>query len=143
MPADYCRVLDRRYDAPALSDSIHNAILKVLGLLLGLWGLVLLVEGLDRSGPFGKIGGVLWGALVIVAAAGFFRMRGWGFLLVSVGLLGGFFTNLVALLMAIDRGEGIKGRWFWFAMTIVLIGYIGRWSMERRFRPHLDSAGHH
>jgi len=126
-----------------LSDSIHNAILKMLALLLGLWGLVELIEGLDRPGPFGKIGGVLWGALVILAAVGFFRMRGWGFLLVSVGLLGSFFANLVALLMAIDRGEGAKDRAFWFVATIVLIGYLGRWSMERRFRPHLDSGGHH
>ncbi len=126
-----------------MSDSIHNAILKMLALLLGLWGLVELIEGLDRPGPFGKIGGVLWGALVILAAVGFFRMRGWGFLLVSVGLLGSFFANLVALLMAIDRGEGAKDRAFWFVATIVLIGYLGRWSMERRFRPHLDSGGHH
>jgi hypothetical protein len=27
--------------------------------------------------------------------------------------------------------------------TIVLIGYLGRWPMERRFRPHLDVPGHH
>jgi len=126
-----------------LSDSIHNAILKVLALLLGLWGLVELIEGLDRPGPFGKIGGLLWGALVILAAVGFFRMRGWAFLLVSVGLLGSFFTNLIALLIAIDRGEGARGRAFWFVATIVLIGYLGRWSMERRFRPHLDAPSHH
>ncbi len=125
-----------------MSDSIHNAILKVLALLLGFWGLVELIEGLDQPGAFAKMGALLWGALVILAAVGFFRMRGWAFLLVSVGLLASFFTNLVALLIAIDRGEGARGRAFWFVVTIVLIGYLGRWRMERRFRPHLESAGH-
>jgi hypothetical protein len=121
-----------------LSDSVHNALLKLLAILLGLWGLVQLIEGLDRAGAFWKIGAVVWGMLVIVTAVGFFRMRGWAFLLVSVGLLGAFFLNLIRLLLAIDRHEGAKDRAFWFVATIVLIGYLGRWSMERRFRPHLD-----
>jgi hypothetical protein len=126
-----------------LSDSFHNAALKLLAILLGLWGLVQLIEGLDRAGAFGKITAVIWGILVIVAAIGFFRMRGWAFLLVSVGLLASFFVTLVEFLMAMDRGEGAKGKALCFVLTIVLIGYIGRWSMERRFRPHLESAGHH
>ncbi|MFI5402386.1 MAG: hypothetical protein ACHQ1G_05575 [Planctomycetota bacterium] len=126
-----------------MSDSIHNAVVKILALLLGLWGLVQLVEGLDAAAWYGKIGAVLWGAVVVVTAVGFFRMRGWAFLLVSVGLLGSFFTNLIGFLTAIDRGEGAKDRAFWFVATIVLIGYLGRWSMERRFRPHLDAAPHH
>ena len=122
-----------------MSDSFHNAILKTLGILLGLWGLTRMLEGLDHSGAFGKIGAVLWGILVIVTAIGFFRMRGWAFLLVSVGLLGSFFTNLISFIEAVDRGVGVKDRAFWFVVTIVLIGYLGRWSMERRFRPHLDT----
>lgn len=125
-----------------MSDSIHNAIVKLLAILLGLWGLVQMIEGLDRAGPFSKIGAVIWGGLVIVAAAGLFRMRGWAFLLVSVGLLAAFFVNLITFITAIDSGEGVRGRAFWFAATIVLIGYLGRWGMERRFRPHLESAGH-
>jgi hypothetical protein len=126
-----------------VSDSIHNAILKLLAILLGLWGLVQLIEGLDRAGALGKVSAVIWGILVVVTAIGFFRMRGWAFLLVSVGLLGSFFVTLVDLLMAIDRGEGAKGRAFCFVATIALIGYLGRWSMERRFRPHLESSGQH
>jgi len=122
-----------------VSNSIHNAILKILGVLLGFWGLVHLVEGLDRSGAFSKIGAVLWGILVIVTAVGFFRMRGWAFLLVSVGLLGSFFTNLIAFICAVDQGVHVKESAFWFLVTIVLIGYLGRWSMERRFRPHLET----
>lgn len=125
-----------------MSESLHNAILKILAVLLGLYGLVRLIEGLDRSGAFGKIGAVLWGILVIVTAVGFFRMRGWAFLAVSVGLLGSFFATLVGFIIAVDRGEGAKSHAFWFVVTIVLIGYLGRWSMERRFRPHLDAHGH-
>lgn len=126
-----------------MSDSTHNALVKILAILLGLWGLVEMVEGLDRSGAFGMIGAVVWGAVVIATAVGFFRMRGWAFLLVSVGLLASFFANLIGFILAVDRGEGAKDRALWFAVTIVLIGYLGRWSMERRFRPHLESAGHH
>lgn len=126
-----------------MSDSIHNVIVKLLAILLGLWGLVQLIEGLDRAGAFPKIGAIVWGGLVIATAVGFFRMRGWAFLLVSVGLLAAFFVNLVTFITAIDRGEGVKGRGFWFVATIVLIGYLGRWGMERRFRPHLESASHH
>lgn len=126
-----------------MNDSLHNAILKLLAILLGLWGLVHLIEGLDKAGAFGKIGAVVWGLLVIVTAIGFFRMRGWAFLLVSAGLLGAFFVTLIDMLVAMDRGEGAKGKAFWFVLTVVLIGYLGRWSMERRFRPHLDTAGHH
>jgi hypothetical protein len=126
-----------------VSDSFHNAALKLLAMLLGLWGLVQLIEGLDRPGAFGKITAVIWGILVVVTAIGFFRMRGWAFLLVSVGLLGSFFVTLIDLLLALDRGEGARGKAFCFLLTIALIGYLGRWSMERRFRAHLESAGHH
>ena len=47
------------------------------------------------------------------------------------------------LLVALDRGEGAKGKAFCFVLTVALIGYLGRWSTERRFRPHLESSGHH
>jgi len=126
-----------------VSDSIHNAIVKLLAILLGLYGLVHLVGGLDRAGAFSKMGAVLWGILVIVTAVGFFRMRGWAFLLVSVGLLGSFFATLVGFIMAVDRGEGVRSHALCFVLTIALIGYLGRWNMERRFRPHLDTPDHH
>lgn len=126
-----------------MRDSIHNAILKVLAILLGLKGAADLIQGLDRPHAFSKMGAVLWGVLVITAAVGFFRMRGWAFLLVSVGLLGSFFVTLVGLIRAVDAGQGVKGHALCFVITIALIGYIGRWSIERRFRPHLDTAGHH
>jgi len=125
-----------------VSDSFHNAAIKLLAILLGLWGLVQMVNGLDRSGAFGKITAVIWGILVIVTAVGFFRMRGWAFLLVSVGLLASFFVTLIEFLMAIDRGHDVKAHGLCFLATIALIGYLGRWSMERRFRPHLDTPSH-
>jgi hypothetical protein len=118
---------------------MHNAIAKTLGVLIGLWGLVQLIEGLDRPGFWAKLFWIVWGVLVVVTAVGFFRMRGWAFLCVSVGLLGNFFVTLVTLLVAIDRREGVKEKAFWFVVAIALIGYLGRWSIERRFRPHLDT----
>jgi len=126
-----------------VSDSFHNAAIKLLAILLGLYGLVHLFDGLDHAGAFGKITAVIWGIVVIVTAVGFFRMQGWAFLLVSVGLLGSFFVTLVELLMAIDQGHNVKAHVLCFVSTIALIGYLGRWSMERRFRPHLDTSGHH
>jgi hypothetical protein len=126
----------------ALSDSVHNAILRLLALLLALWGLVQLVQGLDAGGAFGKMGGVLWGIFVIWTAVGFWRRRGWAFLVVSVGLLVSFLTGLIGLIRAIDAGEGAKAKAIALLATIVLIGYLGRWPMERRFRPHLDTAAH-
>ena len=122
---------------------MHNAIAKTLGILLGLWGLVVLVNGLDSQGFWAKLFSIVFGAFVVATAYGFFRMRGWAFLCVSVGLLGNFFISLVRLLMAIDRHEAVKENTFWFVATIVLIGYLGRWSVERHYRPHLDTGGHH
>jgi hypothetical protein len=125
-----------------VSESIHNAILKLLALLLGLWGLVCLIEGLDRGGAFGKIWAVAVGLFVIWTAVGFWRRRGWAFLVVSVGLLLSFLSGVVTLIIAVDRGEGVRARAVALALTIVLIGYLGRWSIERRFRPHLDARHH-
>jgi hypothetical protein len=126
-----------------VSDSFHNAAVKLLAILLGLWGFVQMIDGLDRSGAFGKITAVIWGLVVVITAIGFFRMQGWAFLLVSVGLLASFFVTLVEMLMAIDQGHNVKAHILCFASTVALIGYLGRWKMERRFRPHLDTAGHH
>jgi hypothetical protein len=126
-----------------VSDSTHNAILKLLALLLGLRGLVYLIEGLDRGGAFAKIWAVVFGIFVIWTAVGFWRRRGWAFLVVSVGLLLSFLTGVVTFIMAVDRGEGVRGHAVALLATIVLIGYLGRWPMERRFRPHLDVPGHH
>ncbi|HEX5137967.1 MAG TPA: hypothetical protein VFY93_13410 [Planctomycetota bacterium] len=126
-----------------MSDSFHNALIKLLAILLGLWGFVRMIDGLDHAGAFGKITAVIWGILVVITAIGFFRMRGWAFLLVSVGLLGSFFVTLIGLLMAIDHGHDVKAHALCFLSTIALIGYLGRWSMERRFRPHLETSGHH
>jgi hypothetical protein len=125
-----------------VSESTHNAIVKLLAILLCFWGLSQLLNGLDHGGAFARIGMVLWGALVFVTGIGFFRMRGWAFLLVSVGLLGSFFVNLIGFILAVDQGAGVKGHLFHFILTLVLIAYLGRWSMERRFRPHLEHQGH-
>jgi len=125
-----------------VSESIHNAILKLLAMLLGIFGLIHLAEGLDAGGAFAKIWAIVSGLFVIWTAVGFWRRRGWAFLVVSVGLLASFLIGVVRFLIAIDRGEGVGTKALILVTTVVLIGYLGRWSMERRFRPHLDASHH-
>ena len=121
-----------------MSDAAQNALLKLFAFLLGIFGLVSMVSGLDADGAFAKLWGVVLGGFIIVTAIGFWMMQGWAFLTVSVGLLLSFLTGVVQLLIAVDRGEGVSSRAMCLGVTILLIAYLGRWSMERKFRPHLD-----
>lgn len=122
-----------------MSDAVHNTLLKVLAFLLAVFGLIYLVTGLDGDGVFAKLWALVFGGFIIVTAIGFWMMQGWAFLTVSVGLLLSFLSGIVLLLIAVDQGDGIQGRAISLVVTMVLIGYLGRWKMERKFRPHLDA----
>ena len=126
-----------------MNEAIHHLILKLLAVLLAVFGLWYLIDGLATGGAFARIWAVVAGLFVIWTAVGFWRLRGWAFLLVSVALLVAFPVCLVRLLVAVDTGEGVQGRALFLVATIVLIGYLGRWGMERRFRPHLDAGTSH
>jgi hypothetical protein len=125
-----------------VSDSTHNAILKVLALLLGLQGFIWFLHGLDATGFFTKLLEVVFGVVVVVTAVGFWRRRGWAFILVSVGLLASLMAALVRLIVSFDTGEHTGSRLLRFLLVVALIAYLGRWGTERRFRPHLDTDPH-
>ena len=121
-----------------MSNKTHNALLKILALLIGLFGLARVFGGLAADGVFAKLLGVVFGIFVMITAAGFWKRQGWAFLVISVGLLIGFMTHFIQFVVSFDTGVGTGTRAFWLLVNIALIAYLGRWSMERRFRPHLD-----
>jgi hypothetical protein len=123
-----------------VSDKTHDVILKILAILLGLRGFIFMVAGLGDAGVFYTLFQLAFGAFWICAAVGFWRYRGWAFLVVSVTLLVSFMVYWIRLLIAFDRGTGIGQTAAALVVVIALIGYLGRYRMERRFRPHL--AGH-
>lgn len=122
-----------------MSESTHNVVLKLLAAGILVLGLHLFIDGLDAGGVFGKLLLVALGIFVVFVAVGFWKRRGWAFLAVSVGLLAGFFIHLIGFIKTFDHdshGHGVAA--LLLVLNIALIGYLGRWSMERRFRPHLD-----
>ena len=122
-----------------MSESTHNVILKLLAAGILVLGLHWFIDGLDAGGVFGKLLLVAFGVFVVLVAVGFWKRRGWAFLAVSVGLLAGFFVHLIGFIETFDHnGHGHGFAALELVLNIVLIGYLGRWSMERRFRPHLD-----
>ncbi|MHC4972417.1 MAG: hypothetical protein ACYTG3_08795 [Planctomycetota bacterium] len=122
-----------------MSDKTHNAILKTLAVLIGLDGFIFMVAGLGDAGVFYTLFQLAFGAFWICVAVGFWRYRGWAFLSVSVALLVSFMVFWIRLLIAVDRGEGIGTTALTLVVVIALIAYLGRYRMERRFRPHLDA----
>lgn len=122
-----------------MSDKTHNVILKVLAVLIGLDGFIFMVAGLGDAGVFYTLFQLVFGAFWICVAVGFWRYRGWAFLSVSMALLVAFMVSWIRLLIAFDRGEGIGATALTLVLVIALIAYLGRYRMERRFRPHLDA----
>ena len=124
-----------------MSDKTHDVILKILAVLIGLDGFIFMVGGLGDAGVFYTLFQLAFGAFWIGVAVAFWKYRGWAFLVVSVTLLVAFLVYWIRLLVAFDNGTGIGQAAAALVITIALIGYLGRYRMERRFRPHLD-AGH-
>jgi hypothetical protein len=123
----------------AVSDKSHDVILKILAVLIGLKGFLFMVGGLGDAGVFYTLFQLALGAFGIGVAVSFWKYRGWAFLVVSVWLLLSFMVYWIRLLIAFDRGTGIGQNAAAFVVVIALIGYLGRYRMERRFRPHLDA----
>jgi len=124
-----------------MPDKVHDVLLKLIAILVGIGALYVFVTGIGDGGVFGKVF-VLFGALFLLATAlGFARYRGWAFLVVSAGLLIGWMTAFVKMIVGFDRGGWDAGRGYLLTLVgiILLIAYLGRWKMERRFRPHLDT----
>jgi len=123
-----------------VSDKTHNVILKILAILIGLDSLGFMFGGLGEAGVFYTLFQLAMGAFGICVAVSFWRYRGWAFLVVSMALLVAFMVYWIRLLIAVDRGDGIARTALALVAVIALIGYLGRYRMERRFRPHLDAG---
>jgi len=137
--ADAAHGLSQALGCAGVSDKTHDVILKILAVLIGLDGLIYMFGGLGGAGVFHALFQLAFGAFWICVAVGFWRYRGWAFLSVSVALLVAFMVYWIRLLIAFDRGTGIAGTALMLVGVIALIGYLGRYRMERRFRPHLDA----
>jgi hypothetical protein len=122
-----------------VSDKSHDTILKILAILIGLDALVFMFGGLGEAGVFYTLFQLAMGAFGICVAVSFWRYRGWAFLVVSVALLVSFMVYWIRLLIAVDRGDGIGRTALALVAVVALIGYLGRYRMERRFRPYLDA----
>jgi len=118
---------------------VHNFLLTLIGVGTGIYALTLLGGAFsgDLSG-FAKLRGFLIAVFVGAVAFGFIKRQGWAFLAFSVGLLGAWLYSMVVGIVAFSAEQPVGMHVFCFLLINVLIGYLGRWSMERRFRPHLD-----
>jgi hypothetical protein len=126
-----------------MSDRAHDVFLKLIAVLIAVGAVVHLATNVAAGGLLRGVWTVFVTFVLLATARGFARYRGWAFLLVSVLLLAGWLSAFVRMVVAFDRGGFAEGRPHLLCLLgiIVLIGYLGRWGMERRFRPHLE-AGH-
>ena len=124
-----------------MSERAHNAFLNLISLGIGIYGLVLLGGAFGGDGgAFATLWGLLLAVLALLVAFGFKRRRGWAFLAVSTWLLFAWLVQLVRVIVVYDAGEVSKGNAILISFVVInlTIAYLGRWSMERRFRPHLE-----
>ncbi len=123
-----------------MNDRIHKLLLNGIAICIGLGGLFLLQAAfLDDHGGFAMVG-LLFAAIIKLAVArGFWGRKGWAFLLVSVSLLLSWMLFLILSIVQMDHGGWAEGSPYIYAFLLVnvLIAYLGRRSMEERFRPDL------
>ena len=116
-----------------------DVVTKLTAVALCAVAFFVFVAVFDAAGLFGVIWCIGLSVFLACTGVGLWRYRGWAFLAWSVMLLLGFFWTLVDI-----DGEGA---WLVsagiFVLTVALIGYFGRWAVEKRFRPHLDVDTHH
>ena len=122
----------------AVSDRAHNALLDLIATGFLLYGLVLLGDVFAVSGAFATLWALIYALLILWAGVGFKKRKGGAFLFVSGWLLVMWLVQFVRAIVAFDRGESTTGLIVSFLLITFLIGYLGRWPMERRFRPHLE-----
>ena len=124
-----------------MSDRVHNVILNLIALFIGIDALIAFGDAFFAGeGAFRMLFRMLLGIFLVLLALGFKKRKGWAFLTVSVWLLVAWMIQLVTMIVVYDAGETGLGHaaLINFVLINLMIGYLGRWSMERRFRPHLD-----
>jgi len=123
----------------------QNFFLKAIALLIAVQAFGTLVDAFEDGVHVLRVFRNLVLAFVSFATAvGFARFRGWAFLLVSVWLLWSWFGSFVGMIVAFNAGYSGLGKRLLvnLVLTMVFIGYIGRWKVERLFRPHLETDAH-
>jgi len=127
---------------PLVSDRAHNLFLDLIAAGLGVGGVYVLADAIlfEDAGGFATFRQIIVALIVLLVAVKFKKRRGSAFLAVSVGLLVGWMVELIRAIVLFEEGgfAAAKSTVISFLIVTLLIGYLGRWSMERRFRPHLD-----
>lgn len=80
-------------------------------------------------------------ALFIAATAlALMKLRAWAWFVVTIGFLVSSFANLVGVILSLAEGRSMLGPLFFAFFAAFSLWYLGRYSMECRFRPHLLEA---
>ncbi len=84
-------------------------------------------------------------ALFIAATAlALMKLRAWAWFVVTIGFLVSSFVNLVGVILSLAEGRSMLGPLFFAVFAAFSLWYLGRYSMECRFRPHiLEAEGTH
>ncbi|MGH7162393.1 MAG: hypothetical protein ACREID_02830 [Planctomycetota bacterium] len=122
-----------------MSDKAHSFLVRLLALAVGVFGLVHLVNGLEGGSGLRVLWVLAVGVLWLATALGLYRFRGWAWLVATLAMLGGCVLNFIRMIAAIDAGRsGDAWSHAWTVVSLALVlAYLGRESMERRFRPHI------
>lgn len=115
-----------------------DALTKLLSILWAIGGVMFFFSTGD-SGALGTLWHWAFGLLNVLAAVGFWKYQGWAFLYFSVSLLFGWMASFILIVLAVDSGQSVAFPIFRLLFVMVLIAIFGRWNVERRFRPHLDT----
>ena len=120
---------------------IQDAIVKITSVVVAIDGLINLVHAF--SGEPGWIAArwfAIIGLLQIAAGIGLMFWRGWAFMTFSILLLVRWLVTFISTIVAFESGgsEAGKPQLITLLVIMAMIAYFGRWSMERRFRSHLD-----
>lgn len=120
---------------------IQDALVKITGVVVAIDGLVNLFHAF--GGEAGWIAArwfAIIGLLQIAAGVGLLFWKGWAFMTFSILLLVRWLVTFITMIVAFESGGAEAGRPQLILLLVImaLIACFGRWSMERRFRPHLD-----
>ena len=120
---------------------IQNGIVKLTGLVVAIDGLLNLIHAFQTElGWIAMLWFLVIGLLQIPAGLGLMAWKGAAFMIFSVLLLVRWLVAFVATIVAFEAGGSEAGmpQLITLLVIIAMIAYFGRWSMERRFRPHLE-----
>ena len=80
----------------------------------------------------------------VLTAFALMKLRAWAWFVVTIGYLVSTFVHLVLVILSLAEGRSLLGPLFYTVFAGFSLWYLGRYAMERRFRPHLlDAEGAH